>query len=59
MFDKIKYYSSLFLSSKAPEYKRSIYHKIDFKEKMIGIRGAKGVGKTTIIHQYLDSVDIL
>ena len=58
MFDKIKYYSSLFLSSKVPEYKRSIYHKIDFKEKMIGIRGAKGVGKTTIIHQYLDSVDI-
>ncbi|WP_022671388.1 ATP-binding protein [Hippea alviniae] len=58
MFDKIKYYSSLFLSSKVPEYKRSIYHKIDFKEKIIGLKGAKGVGKTTIIHQYLNSVDI-
>ncbi len=58
MFDKIKRYSSLFLASKVPEYKRSIYHKINFNEKMIGLKGAKGVGKTTIIHQYLNSVDI-
>ncbi len=58
MFDKIKRYSSLFLASKVPEYKRSIYHKINFNEKMIGLKGAKGAGKTTIIHQYLNSVDI-
>lgn len=56
MFDKIKYYSNLFLSSKTPEYKRSIFNKINFKEKMIGLKGAKGVGKTTIIHQYLNSL---
>ncbi len=56
MFDKIKYYSNLFLSSKTPEYKRSIFNKINFKEKIIGLKGAKGVGKTTIIHQYLNSL---
>ena len=58
MFERLKYYSSLFLSSKVPEYKRSIYNKINFNEKMIGLKGAKGVGKTTIIHQYLNSIDI-
>ena len=58
MFDRIKYYSNLFLFSKIPEYKRSIFNKINFNEKMIGLKGAKGVGKTTIIHQYLTSLDI-
>jgi predicted AAA+ superfamily ATPase len=56
MFEKIKYYSSLFLSSKTPTYKRSIFGKIYFNEKMIGLKGAKGVGKTTIIRQYLNSL---
>lgn len=34
-------------------YKRYLYNKIDFNEKLIGIIGAKGVGKTTILLQYL------
>ncbi len=39
-------------------YKRYFYHKIDFSEKMIGIIGARGTGKTTSILQYLNSLDI-
>lgn len=39
-------------------YKRYFYHKIDFSEKMVGIIGARGTGKTTSILQYLNSLDI-
>ena len=52
------YYSNLFQSAKVPNYKRSIYHKISFYHKLIGLRGAKGVGKTTILQQYLQEVDM-
>jgi predicted AAA+ superfamily ATPase len=34
-------------------YKRYIFNKIDFSEKLIGIIGARGVGKTTFLLQYL------
>lgn len=39
-------------------YKRYIYDVIDFKDKMIGVLGSRGVGKTTLILQYLNSIDI-
>lgn len=34
-------------------FKRFLYDKIDFKQRMIGIIGPRGVGKTTLILQYL------
>jgi predicted AAA+ superfamily ATPase len=34
-------------------YKRYLFNKIDFSEKLIGIIGARGVGKTTFLLQYL------
>ena len=34
-------------------YKRYIYDEIDFNSSLIGIVGARGVGKTTILLQYL------
>ena len=34
-------------------YKRYLFSKIDFSEKLIGIIGARGVGKTTLLLQYL------
>lgn len=52
------YYSNLFQSSKIPSYKRSIYHKISFNHKLIGLKGAKGVGKTTLLQQYLESLEM-
>ncbi len=39
-------------------YKRYFYNTIDFRDKMIGILGSRGVGKTTLILQYLDSQDL-
>ncbi len=34
-------------------YKRYLFKKIDFSEKLVGIIGARGVGKTTLLLQYL------
>lgn len=39
-------------------YKRYFYEKIDFSEKMIGIVGARGTGKTTAMLQYLENLSI-
>lgn len=41
------------------QYKRFFYHTIDFTEKMIGIIGARGTGKTTAVLQYLDSLPLV
>jgi len=34
-------------------FKRFLYHQIDWNERMIGILGARGVGKTTLMLQYI------
>ena len=52
------YYSNLFQSAKVPTYKRSIYNKISFNHKLIGLKGAKGVGKTTLLQQYLQDIEM-
>jgi hypothetical protein len=52
------YYSSLFQSSNMPEYRRAIYDKISFSHKLVGLRGAKGVGKTTLLQQYLHGLEL-
>ncbi len=39
-------------------YKRYFFKTIDFSDKMVGIIGARGVGKTTAIIQYLETLDI-
>ena len=39
-------------------YKRYFFDIIDFNERLIGIIGARGIGKTTFLLQYLDSLDI-
>ena len=36
-----------------PKYKRFLYERIDFTERLIGIVGARGAGKTTLLLQYL------
>ena len=40
-------------SQAVPTYKRFLYKKIDFKERLFGIIGARGAGKTTLLLQYL------
>jgi uncharacterized protein len=39
-------------------YKRYFLNTIDFNDKMIGILGARGVGKTTSILQYLNDINL-
>lgn len=40
------------------EYKRYFFNVVDFSENLIGLIGARGVGKTTFLLQYLKSLDI-
>ncbi len=39
-------------------YKRYFFDVVDFNEKLIGLIGARGIGKTTFLLQYLDSLEL-
>jgi predicted AAA+ superfamily ATPase len=39
-------------------YKRYFFDIVDFSEKLIGLIGARGIGKTTFLLQYLESLNI-
>ena len=58
MLDKLFEKSNKILKLQNYAYKRYFYHTIDFDDKMLGILGSRGVGKTTVIVQYLNSLDI-
>lgn len=53
MIDTIKKYQTRLQKSFNINYKRYLYHTIDLEDKMIAIFGARGVGKTTLLFQYL------
>jgi len=40
------------------EYKRYFFKEVDFTERLIGLIGARGIGKTIFLLQYLHSLDI-
>ncbi len=40
------------------QYKRYFFQKVDFSEKLIGIIGDRGIGKTTFLLQYLKELDL-
>lgn len=39
-------------------YRRYFFDRIDFDERLIGLVGARGIGKTTFLLQYLQSLDL-
>ncbi len=53
MITSLTLLSNQIKSQKIPIYRRFLYNKIDFKERLIGIIGSRGAGKTTILLQYL------
>jgi predicted AAA+ superfamily ATPase len=56
MIERLHLLSNQILAQQVPEYKRFLFNKIDFNERLIGILGARGVGKTTILLQYLQDI---
>lgn len=48
----IRQASAFILARTQPEYRRFLHAKIDFHEPLIGIKGARGCGKTTLMLQY-------
>ncbi len=58
MLDKLLENSAFYLSSFDTPHKRYFYDLIDHRDKLIGIVGARGVGKTTYILNYLNELDI-
>ena len=53
MLQNLKEYQQNYLRVLDTDYKRYIHQKVDFNQKLIGIIGARGVGKTTFLLQYL------
>ncbi|MFW6307070.1 MAG: ATP-binding protein [Campylobacterales bacterium] len=56
MIQQLQQLSSQILSQKTPEYRRFLFDKIDFDERLIGVLGSRGVGKTTLLLQYLHTI---
>lgn len=48
----IRQASAFILARPRPQYHRFLYSAIDFREPLIGIKGARGSGKTTLMLQY-------
>ncbi|WP_151900084.1 AAA family ATPase [Sulfurimonas hydrogeniphila] len=58
MLQTLKDYQLNYLRVLKSSYKRYIHKNIDFPQKMIGLIGARGVGKTTFLLQYLQENDL-
>ena len=56
MLDNIRKLEKRILNELASSYKRYLYHNIDFSSQIIGIVGARGVGKTTLLLQYIQEL---
>ena len=58
MLERIQQYSLSSLKNLEIDYKRYFFDEVDFDNKLIGIIGDRGIGKTTFLLQYLKSLDI-
>ena len=58
MLDEIREYQRSFFKKNNFSYSRYFHDKIDLDKNLVGIVGARGVGKTTFLIQYLKSLDI-
>ncbi len=53
MIDSVRKLEKRILKEVSSDYKRYLHDTIDFNSQMIGIVGARGVGKTTLLLQYI------
>lgn len=53
MINRLRIYQREFLKRTTQTYKRYLFKEINFENRLIGIIGARGVGKTTFLLQYL------
>jgi len=58
MLDELKIKYNKISNISTQKYKRYFFEKIDFNNKLIGILGSRGIGKTTFLLQYLKALDI-
>jgi len=58
MLEQIQQYSYSLLKSLKVEYKRYFFKEVNFNNRLIGIIGDRGIGKTTFLLQYLNELDV-
>jgi len=58
MLEQIQQYSLMLLRNLNIETKRYFFNEVDFDNKLIGIIGDRGIGKTTFLLQYLKALDL-
>jgi len=58
MLDRIQRYSQSSLKNLKIEYRRYFFDEVNFDNKLIGIIGDRGIGKTTFLLQHLNALDI-
>ena len=58
MLEQLQQYSIKQLNNLKITYKRYFFNEVDFNQKLIGIIGDRGIGKTTFLLQYLKELDL-
>jgi len=58
MHDQVKQFSIRAIEGVDLSYKRYFFDEVDFNQKLIGITGDRGIGKTTFLLQYLKELDL-
>jgi predicted AAA+ superfamily ATPase len=53
MLEKLRVYQREFIKRTKQKYERYLFEEVNFDNKLLGIIGARGVGKTTFLIQYL------
>ncbi len=58
MLDEIRDFQRILFEKTSFSYKRYFHNTINLDKKLVGIVGARGVGKTTFLIQYLKALDL-
>ena len=58
MVDKVQQYSISQIQKSRITYKRYFFNEVDFDQRMIGVIGDRGIGKSTFLLQYLKELNL-